>query len=221
MTSGGEPYGYRARYGYYADGETGLIALAFRYYAPGVGRFLNRDPIAIRGGANQYAYARSSVVRGVDPSGLFPWLVVGIIVAIIVAVVAICQFVKYNRCRAYGQGLKKEWDAKVASLYIDTDSAGANAFRHCYGSCIGITDEPWPGCWEYGLNYHEKGSPDAVDSSADKANNTVGIAIGRDVRSDRAKCEKLCLEKLQSGGLDCRGQPCTPEDMPDTLGDRQ
>ena len=42
-----------------------------RYYDPTTGRFLQRDPIGIRGGPNVYAYVRSTPTRGVDPAGLF------------------------------------------------------------------------------------------------------------------------------------------------------
>ncbi|NUP98933.1 MAG: hypothetical protein HUU35_03645 [Armatimonadetes bacterium] len=31
------------------DQETGLIALVYRFYAPGVGRFVNRDPVGFEG----------------------------------------------------------------------------------------------------------------------------------------------------------------------------
>ena len=36
--------GFGGQYGYYTDPEYGLILLGARYYDPGVGRFLNRDP---------------------------------------------------------------------------------------------------------------------------------------------------------------------------------
>jgi YD repeat-containing protein len=42
-----------------------------RYYDPGTGRFLQRDPIGIAGGLNVYAYVGNSPLYGIDPSGLF------------------------------------------------------------------------------------------------------------------------------------------------------
>ena len=50
------------------DAETGNYYLRARYYAPGVGRFTQEDPI--RDGLNWYAYCGGNPVGFVDPSGL-------------------------------------------------------------------------------------------------------------------------------------------------------
>jgi len=41
----------------YADHETGLHYNFFRYYEPDAGRFVNQDPIGLRGGDNMYWFA--------------------------------------------------------------------------------------------------------------------------------------------------------------------
>ena len=64
-----DPFGYRAKYGYYTDAETGLILCLHRYYDPAAGRWLTRDPIGYPGGLNLYAYCGDEPVRGVDQSG--------------------------------------------------------------------------------------------------------------------------------------------------------
>jgi RHS repeat-associated protein len=56
--------------GHYADVETGLHYVRFRYYAPELGRFLEADPIGAAGGPNVYAYAEGSPVSRVDVRGL-------------------------------------------------------------------------------------------------------------------------------------------------------
>jgi RHS repeat-associated protein len=55
--------------GQYFDDETGLHYNTFRYYDPGVGRFITQDPIGLFGGNNLYKYASNPFVW-LDPLGL-------------------------------------------------------------------------------------------------------------------------------------------------------
>ena len=73
-TAPNEPYsGFGGSQGYYADVETGLQLLGHRYYDPGTGRFLTRDPISYAGGVNLYEYVCNSPFSGHDASGFFGW----------------------------------------------------------------------------------------------------------------------------------------------------
>lgn len=65
-----DPFGYNAQWGYYLDRETGLYACMFRYFDPGQGRWLNRDPIGYAGGVNVYGYCGGGPVGNVDQTGL-------------------------------------------------------------------------------------------------------------------------------------------------------
>ena len=65
----GDPYGYKAQYGYYKDRDTGLILCTHRYYDPSSGHWLTRDPIGYEGGLNVYEYCGDDPVNEVDPSG--------------------------------------------------------------------------------------------------------------------------------------------------------
>lgn len=69
-----DPFGYKAQWGYYTDRETGLLLLTHRYYDPGTGRFLTRDPIDYRGGINLYAYVRNNPLKWKDPLGTDVWV---------------------------------------------------------------------------------------------------------------------------------------------------
>ena len=69
---GAGPHGYKARWGYYSDGETGLQLLTHRYYDPQTGRFLTRDPIGYEGGINLYGYVRNNAPNRTDELGLYP-----------------------------------------------------------------------------------------------------------------------------------------------------
>ena len=60
------------RYRYTAkerDEETGLSYHGARYYAPWLGRWLNPDPIGVRGGINVYTYCHDNPISRHDPQG--------------------------------------------------------------------------------------------------------------------------------------------------------
>ena len=65
--------------GQYFDEETGLQYNYFRDYHPGIGRYVEPDPIGLEGGINLYAYCFNDPVNLVDPSGQFgvPGIVIG------------------------------------------------------------------------------------------------------------------------------------------------
>ena len=67
-----DPVGFGGQFGYYTDTETGLLCLTHRYYDPGTGKFINRDPIGYEGGANLYGFADGNPVNESDPSGFNP-----------------------------------------------------------------------------------------------------------------------------------------------------
>jgi RHS repeat-associated protein len=64
------PYdGFGAQYGDYHDPTTGWYLMGHRFYAPGQGRFVNRDPMGYGGGINQFGYVGNDPMNGADPSG--------------------------------------------------------------------------------------------------------------------------------------------------------
>ena len=66
IETGGDPYGFT---GEWWEDEVALLHLRARWYAPGVGIFLSRDPVE---GEPPYAYVRGNVVNLTDPSGRTP-----------------------------------------------------------------------------------------------------------------------------------------------------
>jgi len=70
-------YGYAGAWGYEEPRsgdpleELGWLHVGERYYAPELGRFVQRDPIGLRGGVNTYLYAKNRPTLRIDPTGLF------------------------------------------------------------------------------------------------------------------------------------------------------
>ena len=56
--------------GQYLDEETGLHYNRYRYYDPGSGRYVSKDPLGLQGGKNAYAFVRNNPVLRADPWGL-------------------------------------------------------------------------------------------------------------------------------------------------------
>ena len=74
-SSSGTPsdvFGYNARWGYLLDRETGLYLCQHRYYDPGTGRWVNRDPWNYSGGKNLYSYGSDGPTISIDLTGQNP-----------------------------------------------------------------------------------------------------------------------------------------------------
>jgi len=56
--------------GQYYDAESNLWQNGFRDYEPSLGRYMQSDPIGLRGGINTFAYASASPTSRIDPLGL-------------------------------------------------------------------------------------------------------------------------------------------------------
>ena len=54
----------------------GLYSYGFRFYSPGIGRWINRDPISESGGKNLYGFVGNNPLNYVDSNGLIPQAVV-------------------------------------------------------------------------------------------------------------------------------------------------
>ncbi len=73
----GTQFNYNLRFpGQYLDQETGLHYNYFRDYNPHTGRYVQSDPIGLRGGVNTYTYVDNSPMLKIDPTGELGFLVI-------------------------------------------------------------------------------------------------------------------------------------------------
>ncbi|MCC7495825.1 MAG: RHS repeat-associated core domain-containing protein, partial [Fimbriimonadaceae bacterium] len=190
------PRGYRAKYGYYTDEETGLVALAYRYYEPGVGRFLNRDPIGYEGGVNVYGYAGNTCVHGRDSLGLLLWLpdqTWGPLPSTL------------DDCFAFGYSARfpaKEFAEQLARRFgMPTAGLGDifDSIRHCTWMCL-ITRRHGRTCAELVGGFHELDNLCMVSQTPwdirlehgnmDFHNNAIGRLVGEHYVGS---CQEGCL----------------------------
>jgi len=74
-----------------------LVFLRARYYKPGIGRFISRDPIGYNGGLNLYLYCVNDPVNSTDPSGFKIKPPRGLVsVSCMVAIAAACGVVCHD-----------------------------------------------------------------------------------------------------------------------------
>jgi RHS repeat-associated protein len=64
---------YNVRFpGQLFDSETSIGYNTYRNYDSQVGRYVESDPVGLRGGLNTYAYVRGNPIKLIDPLGLLP-----------------------------------------------------------------------------------------------------------------------------------------------------
>ncbi|MHC1729122.1 MAG: toxin TcdB middle/N-terminal domain-containing protein [Syntrophobacteraceae bacterium] len=110
------------------DGETGLVQLGVRYYAPVIGRFISPDWFVLENpdktarlpqACNLYGYAMNNPLSFKDPSGLFIPLLIAAIAAIAIAAVyvtAAAFAVGFIAGLAYGLSHDQGWESLLTGL---------------------------------------------------------------------------------------------------------
>ena len=121
IASSYNPFRYR---GYYYDTQTGFYYLQSRYYNPEWGRFLNVDGYISTGsgllGQNMFVYANNNPIMFSDPTGEFPWLIIGIVaVAAVVIPTVVNHIVNAVNYSKIDEEIKDGYTTEEAKDEID------------------------------------------------------------------------------------------------------
>ena len=108
--SGASPTGVSFRYtGRRLDPETGLYYYRARYYSPGLGRFLQTDPVGIKDDLNLYTYVGNDPLDRTDPTGKIVLVDDAVVAAAVVAVAAVAAYEACDSCQqaveSFGQAI--------------------------------------------------------------------------------------------------------------------
>ncbi|WP_363799097.1 RHS repeat-associated core domain-containing protein [Lysobacter firmicutimachus] len=118
------------------DAATGLNYNYFRDYEPGLGRYVQSDPIGLKGGHGTYTYSASSPLRFVDPTGETPVAAAGCFIPGVgwgacaaigagAAVVGACYLT--GACQAMGEAADKWLDGQRSDGAASSSSDGGLA----------------------------------------------------------------------------------------------
>jgi RHS repeat-associated protein len=121
------------------DPDTGLYNFRNRYYSPTMGRFLQVDPIGVRGGMNLYSFGANDPLNQTDPFGLSSYeAVVAAAEAAALAALPGGEFVAafkvFDSCNTVGLALawaKKEDNDCLADAMLGEASKCAEAEKEC------------------------------------------------------------------------------------------
>jgi len=165
--------------GQYFDQENNLRYNYFRNYDPGLGRYVQSDPIGLAGGLNTFIYAGSSPLMYIDPIGLATQFGFG-------GYGALAMFFGVNLSGNIGLSVPEDWgDWRCYQVYATASTAttiGVGAFGGFGGSAsIGKTEGPIPsgfsstinrywsvdGGWGPSVGYSQQGATDLTVSLSD------------------------------------------------------
>ena len=179
----GPDHGYDAKYDHIQDSESGLVYMLGRYYDPGTGQFISRDPG--QQGANAYIYVGNNPVTGIDADGKWFFLITGLYRGLLGA----CS-TYYSECNT--NEAQADPDMLRAKVYISF-TVGFTA-----GCITGIADECGIGLVA-GMWFNR-----FIDASASVAEEALDSALTEESIDVPKLCAKICFSMILDNVLSNR-----------------
>jgi RHS repeat-associated protein len=127
------------------DGSTGMNYYGYRFYSPGLGRWVNRDPIGERGGINLYEAMLNNSVRYIDFQGLkvcIDWAAYDKCMELPEDALRECEQIAQENLKLCNQGVEDAFNWCME----ECDKIKTTSLRLlCKASCVGIKMQ-YAGC---------------------------------------------------------------------------
>lgn len=150
--------------GQYYDQESGLHYNYYRDYDPTTGRYVQSDPIGLRGGLNTYAYATGNPLTFFDPKGTDARVIGGGLLILGTGLLITCLDPSSPTCQA-----ARDLGQRCLDEVSDAWSSWNESAESENGS-----DDDWEKEYEDFLNSGEGGYTDHGQDSADDPSRDVG-----------------------------------------------
>jgi RHS repeat-associated protein len=172
------------------DADTGLVRFGTRDYDPIVGRWVSKEPLRFRSGANLDVYACDDPVNRIDPNGLLPFMSEDYAWELLKDTL---HKLNIARLMCYVDPLGC---AEQASQQVERDNPGSNdKYRHCVVECklSGRCGNAIAGAIGVGKELKDVFGPGEADVEDLKAD-LDGLACGSSTDEPRDEdCKACCV----------------------------
>ncbi|MDP3510578.1 MAG: RHS repeat-associated core domain-containing protein [Candidatus Melainabacteria bacterium] len=181
--------------GYYMHESSGLNLTVYRAYNSPQGRWMNRDPIAERGGTNLYGYVGNEPIVRRDLLGLSNATTMEMVAD--VAEVGLIPSMEAQRLSE-----RAEYLSTTLDVPFQQNSGERDAFRHCVWSCLMSRSLSGGRSAARRLaNNHEDAGTASGQSKAEETMDKANNAKGRDLSKCPGSCFDKCKKALDDGRL--------------------